>query len=135
MEKETKEKRRKKEGKENVGREAQEDQKQEKKERKPLKELMKPVNLSDSEDSLDSVDVQRAKAILDKELGKRPITGGNYPMLEEILPDEEIDLTLYLEKKEKGKNERKIIPGLKSIRKSHAPQPAPQYPTQVKSLL
>ena len=108
MEKETKEKRRKKEGKENVGREAQEDQKQEKNERKPLKELVKPVNLSDSEDSLDSVDVQRAEAILDKELGKRPITGGNYPMLEEILPDEEIDLMLDLEKKEKGKNERKI---------------------------
>ena len=76
--------------------------------KKPLKELMKPVNLSDSEDSLDSVDVQRAEAILDKELGKRPITGGNYPMLEEILPDEEIDLTLDLETKEKGKNERKI---------------------------
>ena len=79
-----------------------------KKERKPLKELMKPVNLSDSEDSLDSVDVQRAEAILDKELGKKVITGGNYPMLEEILPDEEIDLMLDGEKKEKGKNERKI---------------------------
>ena len=134
VEKEVKEKRRKKEGKENVGGEAQEQQKQERKERKPLAALIKPVNLSDSEDSLDSVDIQRAEAILDKELGKRPITGGNYPMLDEILPDEELDLTLDEEKKEKEqkevKNERKIKIKAEVHQRPKDQNPEPYTPTK-----